>query len=66
MDVFSVFYAWTSWPLKMEPIRSPETSVQNQPTLRNISEDGRIQVKRSDSLRSRKNVIVKTLNNSVY
>ena len=30
--------------LKMAPIYSPETSVLNQPTLRNITEDGRIQL----------------------
>ena len=28
----------------MGRLRSPETSVQNQPTLRNIPEEGRIQV----------------------
>jgi hypothetical protein len=32
-----------SLPLKMGPIRSPETSVRNQPTLPNIPEDDRIQ-----------------------
>ena len=37
----------------MGPILSPETSVQNQTTPRNITEDDRIQVNRSDSLRSR-------------
>ena len=37
----------TLWPLKMGPIRSPETSVQNQPTLLNIPEDGRIRVNHS-------------------
>jgi hypothetical protein len=39
--------------LKMGPIRIPETSVRNTPTLRNIPEDDRIQVNRSESLRSR-------------
>jgi hypothetical protein len=39
--------------LKMEPTGSPETSVLNQPTLRNIPEDGRFQVNCSESLRSR-------------
>ena len=33
----------TSWPLKTGPTRSTETSVRNEPTLRNISEDDRIQ-----------------------
>jgi hypothetical protein len=32
------------WPLKMAPIGSPKTSVLNQPTLCNISENDRIQV----------------------
>ena len=36
--------AWTSSPLKMGPIGSPETSVKNQPSLRNIPENDRIQV----------------------
>jgi hypothetical protein len=38
----------------MGRIRSPETSVQNQPTLRNNPEDDRILVNRSGSLQSRK------------
>jgi hypothetical protein len=46
---------WTSWPFKMEPIGSPETSVRNQPTLRNIPEDDRIRVNCNGSLRSRIN-----------
>jgi hypothetical protein len=33
--------------------RCPETSVLNQPTLRNNPEDGRIQVNRGESLRYR-------------
>ena len=37
----------------MGRIRSPETSVQNQTTLRNIPEEDRIQVNRSESARSR-------------
>ena len=37
----------------MERIRSPETSVPNQPTLHNIPQDNKIQVNRSESLRSR-------------
>jgi hypothetical protein len=44
---------WTAWPLKMEMISSLETSILNQSTLRNIPEDGRIHVRRSESLRSR-------------
>ena len=44
----------TAWSLKTGPIRSTETSVRNQPTLRNIPEDGRVEVNRSGSLRSRK------------
>jgi hypothetical protein len=40
-----------AWPLKMGPIRSPETSVRNQPTLRRIPDDI-IQVKHSGSLRA--------------
>jgi hypothetical protein len=43
-----------TWPLKMRPISSPETSVLNQPTLHNITEDHRIQVNLSKSLCSRK------------
>jgi hypothetical protein len=39
------------WSLKMGPLRSPETSVLNQPTLRNVPEDEIIQVNRSESLR---------------
>jgi hypothetical protein len=31
-----------TWPLKMEPIGGPETSVLNQPMLRNNPWDGRI------------------------
>jgi hypothetical protein len=46
--------SWTSWNLKMGPTRSPEKSVQNQPTLCNIPEDDRIQVNPSGSLSSRK------------
>jgi hypothetical protein len=49
---WTVSSSLTDWPLKMGPIWSPETSVPNQPTLRNIPEDGRIQVNRSGSLRS--------------
>jgi hypothetical protein len=41
------------WPLKMGPIGTSETSVVNQPTLRNIPEDGRIQINCIDCLRSR-------------
>jgi hypothetical protein len=37
----------------MGPILSPETSVRNKSTLRNIPEDDRIQVNRSGSLRTR-------------
>jgi hypothetical protein len=34
--------SWTSWPLKMRPIRCPETSVNNyHTTLRNIPEERR-------------------------
>ena len=32
-----------TWPLKIGPICSPETSVFNNPTLRNNTEDGKIQ-----------------------
>jgi hypothetical protein len=41
-----------TWPLKMELTVCHETSVFNQPTLRNYPEDGRIQVNCSGSLRS--------------
>jgi hypothetical protein len=41
-----------------ETTGSPETSVLNQPTLRNIPEDGRIQVNRSESLRSRTEILI--------
>ena len=37
----------------MEPIGCPETSVRDQPTLRDNLEDGRNQVNRSGSLQSR-------------
>ena len=40
-------------PLKMGPIRSPETSVRNQGTLRNIPQDNIIQVNHSVNLRYR-------------
>jgi hypothetical protein len=33
-----------AWLLKMGPIRSPETSVRNEPMLRDIPEDDRIAV----------------------
>ena len=36
-------FSWKSSPLKMEPIRSPETSVSNHLTSRNNPEDGKIQ-----------------------
>jgi hypothetical protein len=36
----------------MELTGGPESMVLTQPTLRNIPEDGKIQVKRSESLRS--------------
>jgi hypothetical protein len=39
--------------LKMGPIGIPETSMLNQPTLRNNPEDGRLQVNRSVNLRYR-------------
>jgi hypothetical protein len=42
----------TSWSFKTGQIHCPETSVRNQPTLSNISEDYRIQVNQSRSLRS--------------
>ena len=45
-------------PWKMEPIYSPETSMRNQPTPRNIPEDDRIQVKRSGSLRPSHTIIL--------
>ena len=38
----SVF--WTTWPLKMGRVGSPETSVSNHPTPRHNSEGGSIQV----------------------
>jgi hypothetical protein len=39
------FSFWTSYPLKMGPIRSPETSAKDYHlTLRNIPEEGRSQV----------------------
>ena len=43
----------------MRPICSSETSVLNQPTLRNISEDGRSQVNRSESGRSQGEMTLK-------
>jgi hypothetical protein len=42
---------YLSAPLKMGPIGSPETSVLNQTTLRNIPEKDGIQANRSESLR---------------
>jgi hypothetical protein len=36
-------------------VRSPETSVRNQPTQRDIPENDRIQTNSSESLRSHKN-----------
>ena len=42
-----------AWPLKMGPIGSPETSVFNQPALRNIPKDYRIQANCNESLRPR-------------
>ena len=39
-------------PFKIKPIRSPETSVRNQPTLRHIPDNDSIQVNRGGSLRS--------------
>jgi hypothetical protein len=46
-------YSWTSWPLKMGLICSPETSVSNHLMLRNNPEDGRIRFTRGRSLWSR-------------
>ena len=41
---FLFFSSWTSWPLKMGPIRCPETSVKYcHSTLRNIPEERRPQ-----------------------
>ena len=37
------------WPSKMGPIGSPETSVRNEPKLRNIPEDDRIKVNRGET-----------------
>jgi hypothetical protein len=51
LPIGQIFKGSVSWPLKVEQIRSPETSVLNQPTLRNIPEDNRIQVNRKESLR---------------
>jgi hypothetical protein len=42
--------SWTSWPLKIRTIGSPETSVSNHLTPRNNSEDGIIESKRGESL----------------
>ena len=41
---------WTSWPLKIRTICSPETSVSNHLTPRNNSEDGIIEFKRGGCL----------------
>ena len=48
------FSSRTSWPLKIGPIRCPETSVENHSTLRNIPEQCRSNQHRGGSLRSRK------------
>ena len=48
--------SWTVWPLKMGLTGSPETSVLNQLTPRNNSEDGRSQFYHGGSLRSRKSL----------
>jgi hypothetical protein len=42
----------------------PETSVLNQPTLRNIPEDVSIQVNRSGSLRSELVVVLRNVTNA--
>jgi hypothetical protein len=44
-------YFWAAWPLTMGPLGSPETSVSNDVTLHNISQDGRIEFNRGESLR---------------
>jgi hypothetical protein len=44
-------YSWTSWPLKMGPIDTPESSVWNHLTARSNPEDGRIQFNRGGNLR---------------
>jgi hypothetical protein len=44
---------WTAWPLRMGPIRCPETSVQNyHSTLSNIPEERRSHLQRDRSLKS--------------
>ena len=46
--------SWTSWPLKMGPIRRPETSVKDyHSTLRNIPEERRSHQHRGGSLKSK-------------
>jgi hypothetical protein len=42
--------SWTPSALKIRPIRSPETSVRNQPTLGNMPEDDRIQMNKNFSV----------------
>ena len=50
-EAFQDVSSWTSWPLKMGPIDTPETSVWNHLTARSNPEDGRIQFNRGGSLR---------------
>jgi hypothetical protein len=47
-------YSWTSWPLKMGPIRCPETSIKDYHwTLRYTPEERRFDQHRGGSLKSR-------------
>jgi hypothetical protein len=48
------FFSWTSLPVKMGPIRCPETSVNNyHTTLCNIAEERRSHQHRGGSLKSK-------------
>jgi hypothetical protein len=56
MTMLSKTCLLTSWPMKMRPIASPETSVSNHLTPLNNPEDGRTEVNLGGSLWSRKTV----------
>ena len=62
----TTYRSWASWTLKVGSIRSPETSVRNQPTRLNIPEDDIIQVNRTRILSiimsTKKTIITRTKN----
>jgi hypothetical protein len=65
--LLAFYSSWTSWSLKMGPIRCPETSVKDyHSTLRNIPEECRFHQHHSRSLKSRAENILSFFSVSKY